>query len=360
MKKVYIYAFLQKNLGDDLFIKVLCERYPKVKFYAMCDLHMMNSLNQIKNLKLIPRLRVFDKISNYFNMKINLNNRIQKMLSRYCDAIVNIGGSLFIENEKWEQKHLNFQYRIVKNKPIFLIGSNFGPYSNKEYLQKYTKTFSEFTDVCFREEHSYKLFHNYLENVRYNSDVVFSYEKIKEKPKTDNKYIVISVINLNSRKTLKPYEKLYIEFLKECHSFFNKFGYKVYFMSFCSIEGDELFINKLKDSFNFEIDTYIYDSDMEDALSFLNKSSGIVTSRFHGMILGWVFSIPVLPVIYSNKSLNVINDIGFKSEYLEIDKMDKYDFKDILNNFFNQQNIDLSKNKDSALKQFQELDKFLM
>ena len=33
MKKIFLYAYTEKNLGDDLFIKYITERYPKCKFY---------------------------------------------------------------------------------------------------------------------------------------------------------------------------------------------------------------------------------------------------------------------------------------------------------------------------------------
>lgn len=360
MKKVYIYAFLQKNLGDDLFVKILCERYPNIRFYAMCDSNMMDSLKEIKNLKLIPRIKILDKFSNLFNVTINLNNRVQKKISQSCDLIVNIGGSLFIENSKWEKKHSNFKYRIVKDKPVFLIGSNFGPYNNESFFYEYTKTFSQFTDVCFREELSYKLFENNLNNLRYNSDVVFSYDHTFKTSNPKEKYIVISVINLSTRKDLMIYEDLYIKFLLECYKFFIKKGYKVYFMSFCSIEGDEIFIKKLKGKFNFEFDYYFYDNNIEEALSFLSNSSGIIASRFHAMILGWVFSVPVIPVIYSNKSLNVINDVGFTGKYVDIKSLKDIDLSSVFNDFFKEKVIDLEKNKKSALNQFYKLDKFLM
>ena len=32
-KKVLVYAFLANNVGDDLFVRLLCERYPQATFY---------------------------------------------------------------------------------------------------------------------------------------------------------------------------------------------------------------------------------------------------------------------------------------------------------------------------------------
>src|SRR5690625_2356463 len=51
MKKVMVYAYTQFNLGDDLFIKILCERYPETQFvlyapkkYKRCFQGMRNIL----------------------------------------------------------------------------------------------------------------------------------------------------------------------------------------------------------------------------------------------------------------------------------------------------------------------------
>ena len=33
MKKIFIMAYLRNNLGDDLFVKELINRYPNEKFY---------------------------------------------------------------------------------------------------------------------------------------------------------------------------------------------------------------------------------------------------------------------------------------------------------------------------------------
>ena len=33
--KIYVDAYLAKNLGDDLFINILTTRYPEHKFYAI-------------------------------------------------------------------------------------------------------------------------------------------------------------------------------------------------------------------------------------------------------------------------------------------------------------------------------------
>ncbi|MDY0404730.1 hypothetical protein P5G51_004325 [Virgibacillus sp. 179-BFC.A HS] len=39
MKKVLIHAYTHFNFGDDLFIQILCERYPQTSFYLYARKH---------------------------------------------------------------------------------------------------------------------------------------------------------------------------------------------------------------------------------------------------------------------------------------------------------------------------------
>ena len=37
MKKVFVYAYMAQNLGDDLMVRILCDRYPRVQFNLYAD-----------------------------------------------------------------------------------------------------------------------------------------------------------------------------------------------------------------------------------------------------------------------------------------------------------------------------------
>ena len=52
--KVYVDAYLEKNLGDDIFLDMLIKRYPKHKFYAMSRKEKEYNSN---NLKVIYRIK---------------------------------------------------------------------------------------------------------------------------------------------------------------------------------------------------------------------------------------------------------------------------------------------------------------
>ena len=49
MKKVFLYAYDKQNLGDDLFIYTICNRYPKTKFYLWSDEQNKEIFKKVKN-----------------------------------------------------------------------------------------------------------------------------------------------------------------------------------------------------------------------------------------------------------------------------------------------------------------------
>ena len=53
-----------------------------------------------------------------------------------------------------------------KEKPVFILGANFGPYITQDFFDKYFFLFSKCHDICFRDSYSKELFKN-LDNVRY-------------------------------------------------------------------------------------------------------------------------------------------------------------------------------------------------
>lgn len=68
MKKIIIYAYTKFNLGDDLFIKVLCERYPKTKFIIYAPKDYKKCFKDIKNIKCYSSQSILNRAINYIYM----------------------------------------------------------------------------------------------------------------------------------------------------------------------------------------------------------------------------------------------------------------------------------------------------
>lgn len=266
-----------------------------------------------------------------------------------------IGGSMFIQNDNNFQKNLLEKYNFS-----YILGSNFGPYLTEEYLEYCKKIFSRAQDVCFREKYSYDLFKD-LPNVRCAPDIVFSLDTSKIKI-TNNKKVVMSVIDCN-KKTKGEYKEVYENKIIEMIKNFDKNGYKVVLMSYCKAEGDEAAIksilNKIKDNeLKNKIDTYRYDGKIEEALNVMGDCQIVVGSRFHANILGLVLNKTIIPIAYSDKTINVLKDINFRGPILDVRDLEQFNFDFLTEEELNYK-LDISMQRKNAELHFKELDKVL-
>ena len=77
------------------------------------------------------------------------------------------------------------------------------------------------------------------------------------------------------------------------------------------------------------------------------------------MILGWVLEKKVFPIIYSNKHLNVINDIGCQCCFWNILEGEKYNSNTLYTDLLSTNIININDVRKNAENQFHELDKIL-
>lgn len=358
MNYVILNAYLERNLGDDLFVKYLVQRYDNIKFYILdtTDKYIENSLNNLKiidleNTKLIRKLSWF-----YPSLIPNLKNLVKKN----SKANIYIGGSLFIEYDNWNEITNWWDYQ-ANNYPFFVIGSNFGPYSSKDYKKRMNDIFSNCKDVCLRDQYSYNLFKE-NNNVRYAPDILLSYKMPKKRIR---KQIFISTINCSKKdegcNKINDCQSLYESFLLDVIKEYLSKDYHIVLSSFCEQEGDNITIENLIKSLNFpsNIEIINYDGfNSDDVLESISSSSYIIASRFHATILALAAKRPVLPVIYSDKTKNVLEDMQFKGNIIDIRNLKKhYTFDEISQNMYLVQDMDkyISKSEEHFLK----LDEYL-
>ena len=314
MKKVFLMAYARKNFGDDLFLKMLIERYPMHEFYM-----------KISNCEFLSYLD-----EKYTNLHViegpDTDDEIYKTDVNDYDAYIYIGGSIFMEGGKvynLSEKFYNFIERCKKNnKPFCYVSCNYGPYKTKEYLELSRKTFKTCTDICFRDLYSYNMFDD-IPNVRYAPDFAFSYpvkniSKIKDS-------VGISVIDLGIRNELKEKEKDYINFLTNNIKSYLSQGKKVYLYSFCKHEGDEktidILLDKIGDSQN--ITAVRFDGDIDKFLDMYSSMEYMVCARFHAMILSLISRQKLYVMSYSKKIDNVIQDLQINIPVLHFNEINE-------------------------------------
>ena len=342
---VYLDFYSCLNLGDDLFIKILLERYPNIQFVTSnvyIDNYKLIS-KEYNNLKIINEsylfrvfrtiiTRYYDGIKSNVKVPVWLNNTIlnfyfNKKLMSSAYVYLHIGGSIFIQqNDTLQLKH--FKKSWIKDNfssmPQFILGANFGPYHTEEYKLHFSEIFKSYTDICFREKYSYELFKD-LPCVRYTSDIVFQLDIPQIEPDVNS--FGFSIIDISRRKDLTDFSDIYFTEISSMISQLIEKDKKVSLFSFCKQEGDEDAIAKILEllpkSNHNKLEIVKYDGDTN---FFLNKYAHIgnmFTTRFHAMILSLKARQNVYPLIYSNKLTNVLKDIKFEGEYSYIKDMCK-------------------------------------
>ena len=322
MKAILLDAYLKANLGDDLFVKIITERYPDTTFYLV---NKYNNLEQeFRNLKFIKMPFIFKVIDSLANRIIGIRPillKINKKIFKNSLGYVKIGGSIFMEHEHWKQDYNSIKNVVLSLNKNYIIGANFGPYNTQNFLQQYEFLFNYFSDICFRDFYSYNLFSK-RNNVRFAPDVVFnlSMSKYKFNPDQTNPYVVFSIIDLKNRTSLNQYMSNYEEKIIDLINHFIEKKINVKLISFCEYEGDLDAINRIhKRISNTEsVQIIKYENNIDEILKFFANSSLVISTRFHGMILGLISGVPTLPIIYSKKMLNVLEDMKFEGYSIEI------------------------------------------
>ena len=342
--RIYLKGYLARNLGDDLFVKTIVERYKTQKFYTISNEFDYNNYNYLKVYSNSLLYRVIRKF------------KLEKNLASLCDISVTIGGSMYMECADSDKDK---DFRLGKNKH-YILGCNFGPYKTEEYFNKVKKAFESAEDVCFREEYSYNLFKD-LKNVRYAPDILFSLDTSKVKI-TNRKRAVISIISCKYKlkeSYTSDYENKIIELIK----YLIDKGYEICLMSFCQKEKDEEEIESILSKCDIEtknkIETYYYRGNIEEALNTLGDSSLVIGSRFHANILAMVLGKPVIPVIYSDKMNHVLEDMKANLKTIDIRQIKDFDVNSITDEDLSKI-INIDQERKESLRHFEKLDEILM
>lgn len=326
MKNIFLMAYARKNLGDDLFLKMILDRYPNNHYYL-----------KIENADFVSELE-----SQYTNLTVlegpDTDEELYKMNEEAYDGYIYIGGSIFMEGGKvynLSEKFYDFVKRCQnKNIPFCYVSCNYGPFQTQEYFDLSVKNFNTCTNICFRDKYSYNLFKD-IDNVRYAPDFAFTYpinsnDKIKDS-------VGISVIDLSIRKDLVNKKDEYIDILTNCIKEYIAQGKKVYLYSFCSYEGDERAINEILDRLdnNSRVGKVLFDGDVNKFLDMYSKMEYMICARFHAMILSVIAKQKIYVMSYSKKIDNVIKDLELDVPIMRFNELEKnknialLDFKDI-------------------------------
>lgn len=315
--KIFLSSYLNNNLGDDLMIKLVSDRYPHHDFFVCntnclekfaCEnnnLHVIDSIVPCNN-EIVKRM--LNKLLSY--LKIPKIQIIRRFKNSDFDVNLELGGSIFMQvtPKSWINKVRDARYIVNHCKYNMIIGSNFGPYSSNNFVKEHHRLFEKYDMVTFRDLKSYKVFSD-LDNVKCYPDIVFNIPFVKKK--CNQRILGISVISLDNKgikNEKEKYVKGLIRLINELQS-----EYSIVLISCCEKEGDLDTCKIIIEEGNFTEDKVkIFNHcNVEESIDFFSHMSAMICTRFHTNIIAIALGIPFLPVIYSNKISNMLEDLQY-------------------------------------------------
>lgn len=364
MKKVFVDIYLAFNLGDDLFLDILAKKYPNCDFTVnYVGNNYDKFLSQYSNVQR-RKYTLVNKIYQKLNIKDYLND--YSKIAEDHDAIIFIGGSIFREEEYYKSLYED-RMKMVKEfknrgKSVFVLGANFGPVKTKKFIDDYKIFFKMCNDVCFRDLYSYEIFKN-IPQVRYAPDIVFQMTVHEYKLHKYKKIVGFSIIDVKHKNGLKKYEEDYIKSTVKSLEMFINNGYECCLMSFCENEGDyeviKVIKSRLSQKLKNKVSVYEYKGNLEEAINLISKFELFVAARFHANIIALLLGIGVLPVIYSDKTTNMLNDIGKDNILVNMNNLELMYDENIIDVAINNK-VDLLEIKTESQNQFKNFDNFIM
>jgi colanic acid/amylovoran biosynthesis protein len=313
--KILVFAYIKMNLGDDLFLNILFNRYPNVNFYLHCDEKYSKAFSSIENVNIL-----------------NLDTPLTlDFANREFHGIIYIAGSVFMQPADYNgnsntnfKNHVVFASKFKKNKkPFFYISCNFGPYTLKSYYKQTKKYLKLCSDVCFRDKYSLNLFKN-LSNVRYAPDAALSFDYPKFR-KIKNS-VGISIIEPGIREYIAQIKKEdYYNFLKNNIIYLINEGKEIYLFSYCEFEGDVVaqkeLLKIIPRDYHSKISLLNYEGNLESCLKKYGQMEYAICGRFHSMILSLIFEHKYFITAYSDKTTNVMNDFKIKDQFVKYEQI---------------------------------------
>ncbi|WP_417558882.1 polysaccharide pyruvyl transferase family protein [Mesoflavibacter zeaxanthinifaciens] len=312
-KKILVDIYLAKNLGDDLFLDHLSRSFPNIDFVPFHPGDNYRSFfKNYKNIHQFPYSFVDKLLARLGKNKLTDYNQ----LSIAYDGILFLGGGIFREESYWKEVY-DYRKSIIeafksKDKNVFFSGCNFGPYISADFIEAYKEVFVKTDKIIFRDLKSYNLF-SQLEETYYAPDLLWSYD-LPEVKKND-KVLGISVIDPRHKEQYKHTHQEYItEHKKICNKYI-ELGFTIKLFSFCEPEGDLEIAEKIAEDFS-SIQIVNYTSNISSYLKELGACSIFIAARFHAVIMAFKFGIPVIPIIYGDKTENLLRDLKYDTPFV--------------------------------------------
>lgn len=376
MKKIALQYYSRLNFGDDLFVKVFAQHFRSYRIELIGNpICIPKGLDS--NVRISPWSWPITIVSKLLSMgflpnpvKAWLRSKYNLFIARAKkrgSACVLIGGSLFqdycpspetpqipFDIPESYLRDYSFNSQINESSNEFIIGANLGPAFQKDYFERMHNLLKDYAHVCLRDYASYYPF-RLVPHIQYAPDVGFMH--LPNTVPQENNTIVLSVMDISHHTNEPNIVESYNAFMANTAIHFSAMGYQVIILSMCSREGDDLAAQHILDLIPDHNNVHIhsYDGNLEEVFSLFSHASLVVATRFHSMIMGFVYGKPVFPIVYNCKMQHYLQDLHFTGHWASLETLKDYTVEDVKKSAV----CDCSAHKQYAHIQFEALKRYL-
>lgn len=365
MAEVMLFACIEKNIGDDLFVYIVCNRYPDSQFTITSDADY-GDIAELENLKFSRELKRWLWASSIGEKNILkriigiILEKVFELKIKKCETAVYIVGNAFKNLDYIGKSQTRWiRERVKLTEYFYLMSTNFGPFADERWVNDCSEVFMKMTDVCFRDKESYSYFAN-LDNVRCAPDAVFSLGKRVNIPQ---KILLMSVIDFSLKdrnKKLHSRAGIYEEKMLEIAEGYISEGYKIILLNSNSNQDRDasrrIGYNVIKKE---NIQIIDYDGNLESIFNLFESAELVIATRLHTIVLAFLYGIPVIPIEYDIKVTNLLNMCGFDGYKASPEDMDKLSYSFVKKKFSEYSFVLPNEIIERAEAQFERLDKQL-
>ncbi|MDF2479512.1 MAG: putative glycosyltransferase [Sphingobacterium sp.] len=296
---VLLDVYIDDNFGDDLFVKIVCERYPNDTFYIID--HNYNEARR-RRFRKIPNLKFVAAIAEMCN-------------STLFDMLLLVGGDMFPNTSDYRYRELLIDKRKEQGKPVSFIGCNLHKHYDEPNAEIVLRLFEKADFAGVRDEWTY----NFIKtkwpqaNVRQTADLAFSYRypvRRASKP---------GLLGISIRRKAGVSESVYGAYCNSLAFVINAYLSKdngntvrLYCFSSGSFNDKEVAEDILQGvTEKTRVSIVGYDGDIDVFLGSFAECEYVIATRFHAIIMALVLNIPMLPYAYESKVTNLLHDIGY-------------------------------------------------
>lgn len=349
---IYVKAFLEKNFGDDLMLIELLTQFPSYHFEVYCG-------NENRDFYKV----LLEDFSNFCFTPIELYQIPEKYPKNSISYIILLGGSVLMGSREegifFRERNINAVQQCKQQGIKYLIvGCNTGPFISDTTEHAVKKEIKEASLMITRDKTSYLYAKDIIpNNVNWTKDILWNITPIHRQNHKKFGLGITLFYTKNKKESLEFWTTVvdtYIELT----------GENVCLLAFSvGIQEDHILCNDVKTKSKHPTMIEIIEHTpfnpyvIVDHIALCKK---MVAIRFHGVVMALACNTPVLPLSYSTKTDQLLDDLDASSYNLPLSRIENMEISEFLQNFllndtcFYTKDYDLYQNTRTQMELLQE------